>query len=89
MSKSASRLWAAASGIPPVVIGGVGALILAMEGHILATVLTVLLVAIHRYSESLLENQLPADQKADWTTVRAMTTVSCLALPFYLALTIS
>ena len=89
MKKSNSKLWTAISGIPPVVIGIAGAAILALEGHLMGTGLTVLLVAIHRYSESLLRTRLSADQTADWTAVRAMTTVCCLALPFYLAFTIS
>jgi mannose/fructose/N-acetylgalactosamine-specific phosphotransferase system component IID len=87
MKKSNSKLWTAISGIPPVVIGIAGAVILALEGQILGTLLTVVLVAIHRYSESLMGSRLSADQTADWTAVRAMTTVCCLGLPFYLALT--
>ena len=89
MNKPNSKFWTAISGIPPVVIGVAGAVILALEGHILATFLTVLLVAIHRYSQSILGNRLSADQVADWTAVRAMTTICCLCLPFYLALTMS
>lgn len=88
MSKSGSRLWSAISGLPPVVIGVAGALILALEGHIMGTFLIVLLVALHRYSALILRGGLAANQMADWTAVRAMTTFCCLFLPFYVALTI-
>ena len=88
MSRSGSKFWTALSGIPPIVIGVAGALILALEGHILGTFLIVLLVAIHRYSALILRGGLATTQAADWTAVRAITTFCCLGLPFYVALTI-
>ena len=83
------NLWAAVSVFPPVVLGISGALILALEGKVLEVVLVSGLVAIHRYSALFLNrSQLPPDERADWMAVRVLTTVCCLALPFYLAFTI-
>ena len=45
---------------------------------------------MHHYSSALLgQRGLTSDQTADWTAIRVLTTVCCLALPFYLALTIA
>lgn len=85
-----NKLWAAISTLPPVIVGLAGALMMAFEGRIVGTLLVVFLVALHRYSRALLGNRgLSIDQTADWTAIRVLTTVCCLALPFYLALTIS
>lgn len=85
-----NKYWAAISTHPPVVIGIAGALMMAFEGRILGTLLVVLLVGLHRYSSALLKLRIMTiDQTADWTAIRVLTTVCCLALPFYLALTIS
>lgn len=83
------NMWSTVSILLPVILGLAGAVILAIEGHPLDTMLTLALVALHRYSGSLL-NQLglSVDQRADWMAVRVVTTVCCLALPFYLAATI-
>lgn len=87
--RQTNTLWAAISTFPPVAIGLAGAGMMAFEGRILGTVLVVFLVALHRYSSAILGGRgLSIDQTADWTAIRVLTTVCCLALPFYLALTI-
>ncbi len=85
-----NKLWSAISTFPPVAIGLAGALMMAFEGRILGTALVVLLVALHRYSGGILGGRgLTDDQTADWTAIRVLTTVCCIALPFYLAFTIT
>jgi len=83
------NLWSAVSVLPPVILGLTGSLILGLEGHVLEMFLVLAMVGIHRYSAWLLNrSNLPADERADWMAVRVLTTVCCLAVPFYLALTI-
>jgi hypothetical protein len=85
-----NRLWAAISNFPPVAVGLAGAAMMAIEGRMLGTALVVLLVTLHRYSSAILGGRrLTIDQTADWTAIRVLTTICCLALPFYLALTIA
>jgi hypothetical protein len=73
-----------------VAVGLAGAGMMAFEGRILGTALVVFLVALHRYSSRILGGRgLTIDQTADWTAIRVLTTVCCLALPFYLALTVT
>jgi hypothetical protein len=79
----------AISSFPPVAVGLAGAAMMAYEGRVWGMVLVLLLVAMHRYAGSLLgRHGLSVDQTADWTAIRVLTTVCCLALPFYLAFTI-
>lgn len=85
-----NKIWAAISTFPPVAIGLAGAGMMAFEGRILGTALVVFLVALHRYSSAILGGRgLTIDQTADWTAIRVLTTVCCLGLQFYLALTIA
>ncbi|MEW5702096.1 MAG: hypothetical protein AB1792_07710 [Candidatus Zixiibacteriota bacterium] len=90
MSVQKRGLWSMVSEAPPVFVGLAGSVILALEGKILQPLFTLLLVAIHRYSGRFLSRvYLTSDEVADWTAVRTLTTVCCLALPFYLAVTMT
>jgi hypothetical protein len=83
-------LWAAISGTPPIIVGVAGVLIMAVQGRILDVVLVLLLIVLHYCAVSQMSRRyLTIDQTADWTAIRVLTTVVCLALPFYLALTIN
>jgi hypothetical protein len=88
---STRGVWAIISGAPPTAGGLAGAIILATEGRIVGVAFVLLLAAIHLYASHLVSRRPPLslDQMADWTGIRAMTTFSCLLLPFYLALTMS
>ena len=89
MKRDQINFWSAFSVYPPVVLGLAAAAILALEGNVVQVACVLGLVAIHRYSAVFLNRaQLPADERADWMAVRVLTTVCCLALPFYLAFTI-
>ena len=88
--RKSNPLWTMLSDRPPVFVGLAGAVMMVFEGRIADTFLVLILVAIHRFAGTLLRHAHPSsDRYADWTGVRAMTTVCCLALPFYLALTLS
>jgi hypothetical protein len=68
--------------------GLVGAFMLTLEGNVWGVLLALLLVAIHRYAVGLIDQtRVRSAEAADWIRVRAMTTISCLALPVYLFLT--
>ena len=85
-----TTLWSVISGAPPIVIGATGGLMLAVEGRIVDVLLVLLLVALHYYAARLLSARyLTIDQTADWTAIRVLTTIVCLTLPFYLAMTMS
>lgn len=61
---------------------------LMIEGSLWGVSLALLLVAIHRYAVGLLDQTRVGSAEAeDWIRVRAMTTLSCLALPVYVYLT--
>jgi hypothetical protein len=63
---------------------------LVYEGRWVGTFLILVLLGLHRYAGMILRRPaLYPDHAADWTGVRAITTVCCFGLPFYLALTIS
>ena len=84
-----ATLWTVISGTPPIIVGAAGVVIMAVEGRILGASLVLLLVALHRYAGSLLTRRyVTINQTADWTAIRVLTTVVCLSLPFYLAITI-
>lgn len=81
-------VWAVISEFPPVMTGLVGAFMLVIEGSLWGTFLTLLLVAIHRYAVGVLDrSRIRSAEAEDWTRVRALTTLSCLALPIYVFLT--
>lgn len=68
--------------------GLIGALMLMIEGSFWGVFLALLLVAIHRYAVGLLDrSRVRSVEAEDWIRVRAMTTLSCLALPLYVYLT--
>lgn len=68
--------------------GLIGAFMLLFEGSFWGMTLALLLVAIHRYAVGLLDQaHVRSAEAEDWIRVRAMTTLSCFALPIYVFLT--
>jgi hypothetical protein len=85
--KTAKRLWSLVTGSVATVCGLAGAALLLLEGQVFGMAAVGFLLAIRYVATTAIRRPRPSvEALANWSGVHAMTTAVCLALPFYVTL---